>query len=70
MSFFLLKYTSFGMWGILFSQFFIQLLYNDWKWVFEVNKELKINFLDILKLGISSNIKILKGEKINGSRLF
>lgn len=63
-SLFLINFTDLGLWSLLISQAVIQLLYNNWKWPLEVNKELKINFFDLWKIGIKKIIKILKGEKI------
>lgn len=63
-SLFLINFTDLGLWSLLISQAVIQLLYNNWKWPLEVNKELKINFFGLWKTGIKKIIKILKGEKI------
>ena len=63
-SLFLINFTDLGLWSLLISQAVIQLLYNNWKWPLEVNKELKINFWGLWRIGIKKIIKILKGEKI------
>lgn len=38
----------FGLWGIILSQFFLQLIYNNWKWPLIVFTELKISLKDPL----------------------
>ena len=63
-SLFLINFTDLGLWSLLISQAIVQLMYNNWKWPLEVNKELKINFFDLWEIGIKKIVKILKGEKI------
>lgn len=52
LSYSLLNYTNFGVWGILLSHFVVQLSYNNWKWPQYVFTELKSNFVDLLFSGI------------------
>lgn len=40
--------SIFGLWGIILSQFFLQLIYNNWKWPLIVFTELKISLKDPL----------------------
>lgn len=47
-----INFTEMGIWSVLISQFIVQLLYNNWKWPLEVNKELKINNIIIFEEGI------------------
>lgn len=63
-SLFLINFTDLGLWSLLISQAIVQLMYNNWKWPLEVNKELKINFFELWEIGIKKIIKILKGENI------
>lgn len=44
-----LNFTDFGLWGLLISQAFVQLLYNNWKWPLVVLKQLNMNLIDIVK---------------------
>lgn len=60
----LVQYFKLGIWGLLLSQFIVQLSYNNWKWPLEVNKELRINNLLIFEIGINKLKRVLKGEKI------
>lgn len=60
----LINFTNLELWSLLISQAIVQLSYNNWKWPLEVNKELKVNFFDLWKIGIKKIVKILKGEKI------
>ncbi|STO32279.1 Polysaccharide biosynthesis protein [Fusobacterium necrogenes] len=64
LSIILIKYFKLGLWGLLLSQFIVQLSYNNWKWPLEVNKELGLNSFTIFILGINKLNKVLKGEKI------
>jgi O-antigen/teichoic acid export membrane protein len=48
-SFIVLKYSNYGIAGILFVQFFVQILYNNWKWPMYVFSDLNINLIDISK---------------------
>ncbi|MCF2674459.1 hypothetical protein [Fusobacterium varium] len=51
-SLFLINFTDLGLWSLLFSQAIVQLMYNNWKWPLEINKELKVSFLELWKIGI------------------
>lgn len=63
-SFLLLKYTKLGIFGILLSQFIVQLSYNNWKWPIEILKDLKTNYIEILKMGIDNVVlKVTRGAK-------
>lgn len=53
-SLFLINFTSLGIWSVLLSPFLIQIFYNHWKWILELNKELNVN----------SKILITEGSKI------
>jgi len=46
----------FGLWGIVFSQFFVQAMYNNWKWPREGLNKLDISFYSLLRLGYNSFI--------------
>jgi len=50
-SFIILKYTNYGILGILITQFIIQLAYNNWKWPYKVLKDLESNYLELFILG-------------------
>lgn len=54
LSIILLKYTNWGVWGIVFGQFIIQLLYNNWKWPYYVMKETGLSLNHLLVLGFRS----------------
>lgn len=64
LSIILVKYFELGLWGLLISQFIVQLSYNNWKWPLEVNRELEISNRLIFKLGINKLKRVLKGERI------
>lgn len=55
-----LSFTSLGLLGIVLSQFFVQLAYNNWKWPIWVFEDLNISFKDFCKYGIETfNEKIM-----------
>ena len=49
----LLKTTSLGIWGIVFTCIIGEAAYNFWKWPSMVNRELNLNFLSIFRIGYS-----------------
>jgi hypothetical protein len=52
-----LKYTDFGVWGLLLAQGIVQGCYQNWKWPMVVVKELRVKSSDIQKyLCYSKNI--------------
>lgn len=51
LSIILLKFTNLGILGMMFSQFFVQLSYNNWKWPSYIFKNYKISVLKICKVG-------------------
>ncbi len=59
-SFLSIKFTSIGIVGLLFSQFIIQLLYNNWKWPYVLCKDIGYNFIEIWLLGIKSILMKIK----------
>jgi O-antigen/teichoic acid export membrane protein len=48
---FILKYTSWGLLGIVIAQGLVQALYNNWKWPKWVCDDLDIRFIEIVKRG-------------------
>lgn len=57
LSLLLVKLTGLGIWALLLSQCFIQLLYNNWKWPYVVLKELNIRLWDLF---VISRVKFFK----------
>lgn len=64
LSFIFLEYLELGIYGVLLSQFIASLVYNNWKWPLEVQRELRLNYLDYLKIFI----KDLNNTTSNGIR--
>lgn len=56
----LLNYTDLGVYTVLISQGIVQLLYNNWKWPYEVCKEFKTNMPSLLKQGFIYSFRDLK----------
>jgi O-antigen/teichoic acid export membrane protein len=54
----LITQTPLGIWGLILAHFFVQLLYNNWKWPVFVLKEENVNIINFLKLGFSQLLKI------------
>lgn len=59
----LVKYCSLGLWGVIVGQGLVQLVYNNWYWVYFVCKEYKVTFFKIYKLGFYSVCNILKASR-------
>jgi O-antigen/teichoic acid export membrane protein len=59
-SFIILKYTIFGVLGLVCVQGVVQLCYNNWKWPLVVLNDLGINFKSFLTIGIQESLKIIK----------
>lgn len=53
LSLLLINYTTLGAWGLLISQFIVQLMYNNWKWPQYVMKDLNMRLMDIPKIAVS-----------------
>ena len=45
------KYLNIGLAGLILSQGFVQLLYNNWKWPHEIYKDLDTNYFEVIKIG-------------------
>jgi len=59
-SFIILKFTKFGILGVLSFQFIFQLLYNNWKWPYEVLKDLESNYWELFILGAKFSLSKLR----------
>jgi O-antigen/teichoic acid export membrane protein len=57
----LMRYTDLGVWGLMLSQFTVQILYNNWKWPLVVMNELKVNLKEIIVIGVIQINTLLKG---------
>jgi O-antigen/teichoic acid export membrane protein len=55
-----LKYTSFGILGLVLIQGLCQLAYANWKWPSVVCKEFRISFFEFVSLGFHETINKLK----------
>ena len=55
-----LKYTGYGIFGLVAVQGLVQLAYANWKWPFVVLSEFKINLIAFLTLGMSESLNRLK----------
>nr|WP_281746347.1 O-unit flippase-like protein [Polynucleobacter yangtzensis] len=47
----------FGLWGIIFSQCFVQILYNNWKWPHEALNKIGVGYCNLLNVGYCALIK-------------
>lgn len=54
------KYLNAGILGLILSQGFVQLSYNNWKWPVEICKDLDTNYSEIFKLGFLQWKNIVK----------
>lgn len=55
-SFVVLKYTDWGIWGMILSQGVIQASYNNWKWPYVVCKEFKTSYFRLLSIGCKETL--------------
>ena len=55
-SFLSLKYTSFGIPGLILVQGLTQLVYANWKWPYVVCKEFKVSFTSFLIIGFNESL--------------
>lgn len=55
-----LKYTEYGMLGLVIVQGLVQIAYANWKWPFIVLNEFKMNLTSFLTLGMNESINRLK----------
>jgi hypothetical protein len=60
LSYFLVGIFNFGVFGLIFSQFFIQLLYNNWKWPLLVLSEERMTISKIFKDSVKQLKEILQ----------
>jgi len=60
-----LKYTSYGILGLVAVQGLVQVLYANWKWPLVVCNEFKIDFKSFFALGMSESLNRLKLQ-LNG----
>lgn len=58
--FILLKYTEFGIFGLVLVQGFVQIAYANWKWPLVVCKEFGINFVSFVAIGFNESIIRIK----------
>ena len=47
-----LKYSTMGVWGIVLAQLLSQLVFNAWYWLILAHEELKVGFIELLKIGV------------------
>ena len=58
-SFIAVKYLALGVFGVIFSQFIVQLVYNNWKWPKVVLDDLETTPLNLIRIGcVNLKLKI------------
>lgn len=50
-SYLILRYTNWGLLGLILAQGIVQLTYNNWKWPYTVCYELNINYFKLIGIG-------------------
>lgn len=55
-----LKYTGYGILGLVVVQGLVQVVYANWKWPYEVCKEFRISFFSFLGIGMNESLIRLK----------
>lgn len=53
----------YGFIGVLLSQFFVQLAYNNWKWPMYLSNLFEVKYKDMLFVGFKANIKKIRKVK-------
>lgn len=59
-SFVLINTTDLGIWGLMISQFTVQLIYNNWKWPMVVMKDLQTNIWEVISMGLNQVVNYIK----------
>ena len=59
-SFIVLKYTSWGILGLVLVQGFCQVVYNNWKWPLVILKEFKLTMFQFVHIGVQETYYKLK----------
>lgn len=59
-SYIILTFTNIGVMGLLFSQMFVQLAYNNWRWPYMGCRILKTNLLELNQIGLKNLQYIIK----------
>lgn len=54
------RYTSLGIYGLMFVQFIVQICYNNWKWPSYIMREYRITPLTIIKIGAVELLNLFK----------
>lgn len=52
-TFAMLRFTNFGIFGVIGAQFAVQLCYNNWKWPHEMLKSISSNYCELLRIALS-----------------
>jgi hypothetical protein len=65
----ILKFTNFGLLGMILVQGVVQLCYNNWKWPMVVCKELETSFRGFVSLSCRETV-IYCREGLNGLNRF
>ncbi len=60
-----LKYTNWGLWGLLIAEISSQMIYNVWHWPVIVHRELKLRIPQMMKLGVGEIRYILESFHFN-----
>lgn len=63
-SYLAVRYTSLAVGGILLSQCIVQLCYNDWKWPYEVCRQMGVSLGDIRRTGVKSIGETLRRQRM------
>lgn len=61
-NFLTLKYTLWGMFGVVLGQLFIQSIYNHWKWPKYILDDMGISFFKMMAIGYDETVK--RGKKV------
>lgn len=52
LTFFFMETTNLGLWGLIFAQIIVQVVYNNWVWPRKVWASLDMHYVDVFKIGV------------------
>lgn len=58
LAFFSMGVLDLGIWGLIFSQLFSQIIFNVWYWCYKAHQELQISFTQLMKSGSLAYLNI------------
>lgn len=61
--YFMANFTTKGIYGLMFVQFIVQLVYNNWKWPSVILKEYHLTPFSVLRIGVKQMVSIIQEKR-------